>query len=122
MEIQNYLGINIKVLQHNNLKKVRTACDITQKKKPAILKPLSRKTAKHLIKADHTSVFEHTSATFLASGISRSLLAQITRERHFSFTSGSQHYQKYGEYPMSLRPGYNRSQSLLKSGLFCHLY
>ena len=58
-----------------------------------------KKILKFILKAEHTSVLEHNSITILARGISRSLLAQITRERHFSFTSGSQHYQNYQNYP-----------------------
>jgi thymidylate synthase (FAD) len=50
---------------------------------------------KSLLKKNHTSLFEHVNYTFLIKGASRSFLAQITRHRIGSFTSGSQHYQDY---------------------------
>jgi thymidylate synthase (FAD) len=46
----------------------------------------------------HTSVFEHVQYSFTILGASRSFLAQVTRHRVGSFTSGSQHYQKYSGY------------------------
>lgn len=49
------------------------------------------------IKFNHTSILEHVSYTFMIEGASRSLLAQITRHRLFSFTSGSQHYIDYSK-------------------------
>jgi thymidylate synthase (FAD) len=55
---------------------------------------------KFLLNSEHHSVFEHASITFHLRGISRSLLAQITRHRTFKFTSSSQHYQDYREYPV----------------------
>ena len=54
---------------------------------------------KYLIEAEHTSPLEHVHYTFLIQGVSRSFLAQITRHRMGSFTSASQHYQDYSEYP-----------------------
>ena len=44
------------------------------------------------IKSGHTSVTEFTTFTFHVSGVSRSLLAQITRHRHASFAVRSQRY------------------------------
>lgn len=46
--------------------------------------------AKALKKAGHMSVFEFGFFTFAVSGVSRSLLAQITRHRHLSFCVQSQ--------------------------------
>lgn len=40
----------------------------------------------------HTSVLEHISFTFHISGVSRALLAQLTRHRHASFSVRSQRY------------------------------
>lgn len=53
-----------------------------------------------LFNAEHTSVIEHAVISFMVYGVSRSFLAQITRHRIGSFTSSSQHYQDYSEYPM----------------------
>jgi len=55
---------------------------------------------KFLLDAEHTSILEHVSFTFLITNISRSLLAQVTRHRIGSFTSSSQHYQDYRDYPV----------------------
>ena len=45
-----------------------------------------------LIKKGHESVLEHAVASFKVSGVSRALLAQITRHRHASFSVRSQRY------------------------------
>jgi len=57
------------------------------------------KLIKFLVKANHTSILEHAHITFQISNISRSFLAQITRHRMASYTSSSQHYQMYDNYP-----------------------
>ncbi len=43
----------------------------------------------------HESVLEHVSFTFLAQGVSRTLLAQLTRHRIASFSVQSQRYVSY---------------------------
>ena len=45
----------------------------------------------------HESVLEHASFTFLVSGVSRVLLAQLTRHRIASYSVESQRYVSYGE-------------------------
>lgn len=47
---------------------------------------------KHIICQNHFSVMEHGSVTFYAKGVSRSLLAELTRHRHLSFSVVSQRY------------------------------
>ena len=42
--------------------------------------------------------------TIFIQNVSRSFLAQITRQRTFSPTSGSQHYQDYRDYSMMVHP------------------
>ena len=42
----------------------------------------------------HMSVFEHASATFMLEGVSRALMAQLTRHRLASFSIRSQRYCK----------------------------
>ncbi|MBU8770298.1 FAD-dependent thymidylate synthase [Cytobacillus oceanisediminis] len=49
---------------------------------------------RHIVKSGHTSTLEHINFTFAIEGVSRSLLAQITRHRHFSFSVQSQRYVK----------------------------
>ena len=58
----------------------------------------------YLLSAGHMSPLEHVSMTILVKGISRSLLAQITRHRAFKFTASSQHYQNYSDYEMIVAP------------------
>jgi thymidylate synthase (FAD) len=45
----------------------------------------------------HESVLEHVSFTFLVEGVSRSLLAQLTRHRIASFSVQSQRYVSYAK-------------------------
>lgn len=59
---------------------------------------------KYLVKAKHKSPLEHAKFTFRVVGCSRSLLAQLTRQRAFAFTSSSQHYQDYRDYPVVVSP------------------
>lgn len=113
MKIQTYNDMKLLVIDKTPISAeiFRFACDLTMKKADDISnKKVGAKLVRQLINGEHTSIFEHSSITFLARGISRSLLAQITRQRTFSFTSASQHYQDYRNYPMSLRPGWNTRQ------------
>ena len=48
-----------------------------------------------IIKSGHESVLEHVSITFDIEGVSRALLAQLTRHRLASFSVQSQRYVKY---------------------------
>lgn len=49
---------------------------------------------KHLLNNRHHSVFEHASATFLISGISRACSHQLVRHRLASYSQRSQRYVK----------------------------
>lgn len=56
----------------------------------------------------HRSVLEHTSFVFHISGVSRALLAQLSRHRHISLSVASQRYIKYDNgfnYVNPFRPG-----------------
>lgn len=48
--------------------------------------------AKACARSGHLSVWEHISFTFHVTGVSRALLAQLTRHRHASFSVRSQRY------------------------------
>lgn len=50
-----------------------------------------------LMESGHLSPIEHASFTFLVGGVSRALLAQLTRHRIASFSVQSQRYVKAGE-------------------------
>ncbi len=51
---------------------------------------------RHIMNSGHTSTMEHLTFTFAIEGVSRSLLAQLTRHRHFSYSVQSQRYVKFG--------------------------
>lgn len=52
---------------------------------------------KRIIASGHVSVLEHASFTFAIEGVSRSLLAQVTRHRIASFSVQSQRYVSLAE-------------------------
>ena len=54
----------------------------------------------NILRQKHTSVLEHSSATFYLTGVSRALLAEITRHRQLSFSVRSQRFVDESE------PGY----------------
>ena len=49
----------------------------------------------HIVKSGHTSTLEHIHFTFAVEGVSRALLAQLTRHRQLSFSVQSQRYSKF---------------------------
>lgn len=51
---------------------------------------------RHIVRSGHASTLEHLTYTFAVEGVSRSLLAQLTRHRQFSFSVQSQRYVKFG--------------------------
>jgi thymidylate synthase (FAD) len=65
----------------------------------------------NILRQGHESVLEHASATFYIEGVSRSLLAEITRHRHLSFSVESQRYVDYSNtepvYPPASQPNEN---------------
>lgn len=52
---------------------------------------------KNIISQGHFSVLEHSSVSFLVRGVSRALLAELTRHRHLSFSVVSQRYVDYSK-------------------------
>jgi thymidylate synthase (FAD) len=99
---------------------VATALAITMKSDAsAPIYPIGKARCKDIVLAEHTSVFEHVNYTFLIEGVSRSFLAQITRQRMASPTSGSQHYQIYSDYPMAIDTDH---KSLLENSLMDSLH
>lgn len=51
---------------------------------------------RQIVRSKHVSTLEHLNFTFAIEGVSRALLAQLTRHRHFSFSVQSQRYVKFG--------------------------
>lgn len=56
---------------------------------------VSEKRIRSCVKSGHTSIIEHAYITFKIAGVSRSMLAQITRHRLMSFCVQSQRYCRY---------------------------
>lgn len=105
MVLQDYKDMKIDLMQRpeNPATLVGLALAMTMKMRPEReFKPVDEAKCKFLIDAEHMSVFEHPVYTFLIEGISRSLLAQVTRQRTATITSGSQHYQDYSDYPCAI--------------------
>lgn len=57
-----------------------------------------KKLSKQCAKSGHTSVFEHISYTFHIKGVSRALLAQLSRHRHISLSVRSQRYCREDDF------------------------
>lgn len=51
---------------------------------------------RHIMRSGHASTTEHIAYTFAVEGVSRALLAQLTRHRQLSFSVQSQRYVKFG--------------------------
>lgn len=100
MDIATYENMTVELMQVTEHPAVITglALNLTMKQDASIV-PVTANKCEFLVEAEHMSPFEHVHFTFLVQGISRSLLAQITRQRTANITSGSQHYQDYSEYP-----------------------
>jgi len=67
----------------------------------------------------HYSIIEHASASFEVTGVSRALLAQLTRHRLLSFSVRSQRYVKESEPNFVMPEGYNdKLQEIFESAMF----
>jgi thymidylate synthase (FAD) len=58
----------------------------------------------NIIAQQHFSVMEHGSVSFFVTGVSRSLLAELTRHRHLSFSVVSQRYVDANDLDVVLPP------------------
>lgn len=56
---------------------------------------------RHINRSKHVSTLEHVSYTFAVEGVSRALLAQLTRHRHLSYSVQSQRYVRMGSVDKS---------------------
>lgn len=59
---------------------------------------------KRIAESGHTSILEHASATFLITGVSRSLTHQLVRHRIASYTQQSQRYVDMEEFKFVIPP------------------
>ena len=64
-----------------------------------------------LFEQGHFSILEHASATFYLTGVSRALLAEITRHRHLSFSVLSQRFVDESEANIVIPPAADKSQA-----------
>ena len=72
------------------------------------------KALEHALKGGHESVIEHVSFTFHISGVSRALLAQLTRHRvGISFSVQSQRFCDMGEMPLVIPESIKENKELL---------
>lgn len=72
------------------------------------------KALEHALKGGHESVIEHVSFTFQISGVSRALLAQLTRHRvGISFSVQSQRFCDMGEMPLVIPESIKENKELL---------
>ncbi len=86
--------MDIQLVSHTpeHEKLIERMARISHKSEDRITETSSRKMIKRLIEMGHTSVLEHASASFIISGVSRSLTHQLVRHRHMSVTQKSQRY------------------------------
>ena len=66
-----------------------------------------------LFEQGHFSILEHASATFYITGVSRALLAEITRHRHLSFSVLSQRFVDESEANIVIPPAARGSEKLM---------
>ena len=67
-----------------------------------------------LLSMGHESPIEHASFTFAVEGVSRSLLAQLTRHRIASYTVKSQRYVKEGQFEFVTPPEIDNDEEAKK--------
>lgn len=73
------------------------------------------KARKHAMESGHESVAEHAVFTFRIEGVSRALLAQITRHRIASFSVKSQRYVEMNEMPYVVPPSISNEPKMRAS-------
>lgn len=71
------------------------------------------KILKHCIKSGHTSVTEFCNFTFHIEGVSRSLLAQLTRHRHAGYAVRSQRYCSEDGFEYIIPPSIKNNEATL---------
>ena len=66
-----------------------------------------------LFEQGHFSILEHASATFYLTGVSRALLAEITRHRHLSFSVRSQRFVSEEDASIVIPPAVRKSSAVV---------
>ena len=67
--------------------------------------------ARTLHEQKHFSIAEHATATFYITGVSRALLAEITRHRHLSFSVRSQRFVSEEDASIVIPPAAKKSEA-----------
>lgn len=70
---------------------------------------------KHAMESGHDSIAEHAVFTFRIEGVSRALLAQLTRHRIASFSVKSQRYVEMNEMPYVVPPSISKEPKMRAS-------
>jgi thymidylate synthase (FAD) len=73
---------------------------------------------KNILDQGHFSVLEHSSVSFLVRGVSRALLAELTRHRHLSFSVVSQRYVDYSETEPVIPPAMGKYEADFLRGAY----
>ncbi|KAA9007232.1 FAD-dependent thymidylate synthase [Paenibacillus spiritus] len=71
---------------------------------------------RHITGSGHQSTLEHLNYTFAIEGVSRALMAQLTRHRHLSFSIKSQRYVRFGSNDKSGGFGYVVPETVKEKG------
>lgn len=72
----------------------------------------------HIVKSGHTSTLESCHFSFAVEGVSRALLAQLTRHRQLSFSVQSQRYNKFSSDSRSGGFDYVAPKTIEQKGLY----
>ena len=75
----------------------------------------TQKFLNHLMSLGHESPLEHITFTFGVEGVSRSLLAQLTRHRIASYSVKSQRYVEEGSFEFITPPEIEKNEEALKA-------
>jgi len=74
---------------------------------------------RQIVASKHVSTLEHLNYTFSIEGVSRALMAQLTRHRHLSFSIKSQRYVKFGSNDKSGGFDYVIPETVKTKGVEC---
>lgn len=107
VKIIDYNEINVQLLRSTEKPEeiLAVALDLPMCKTPKWVNLLKEK-LERVISAGHTSCLEFIDYTFLISGVSKSIVGQLTRHRIASFSSTSQHYQLFSSNGFTLNKKY----------------
>ena len=74
----------------------------------------------HILDVGHESITEHGSATFYIDGVTRALLLELERHRHFSYSVVSQRYVDAARFKLIEHPELAKLSNQLKARIASH--